>query len=206
MVRGTEREEGPGNCPCPPPRDAAKHDMHYILEYVPLTWTFVLSFVICPSSGSHHRSLGTHISLPKGCTGTYWWGEDEIQHMKTHGNFRAKQVYGDPKPQVGVTKDDPTKWKQFLNEKYVQKKYAPGPTSYSSPTPPLTPSKASSSPQSFKKFTNVPMPDIDLIHFENVGNSISSPTHHTSPSVTQQTKLNIESPKPTNDFFANFGL
>ena len=38
-------------------------------------WASVnLGVFLCMTCGAHHRSLGTHMSKPKGCTGTYWWG------------------------------------------------------------------------------------------------------------------------------------
>lgn len=37
-------------------------------------WSSVnLGVFTCMRCGSFHRALGTHISKPKGCTGTYLW-------------------------------------------------------------------------------------------------------------------------------------
>ena len=36
---------------------------------------------VCLRCASVHRSLGTHVSKPKGCTGTYLWGDDELASM-----------------------------------------------------------------------------------------------------------------------------
>ncbi|KAG7349668.1 putative GTPase activating protein [Nitzschia inconspicua] len=165
-------------------------------------WASVnLGVFLCMTCGAHHRSLGTHISKPKGATGTYWWGEDEIAHMKSHGNARAKMVYGESVPPNGVTPDDPIKWKQYLTDKYVHKRYAPSPDKVVTPvltkTPPSTPTKFS--PQSSKntKFTNVLMPDIGSIQFD-------IPKTPTVESKNEKTGAPIVS--PTQDFFASFGL
>ena len=41
----------------------------------PTVWASVnIGVFLCIRCGSHHRGLGTHISVPKGCTGTYLWG------------------------------------------------------------------------------------------------------------------------------------
>lgn len=87
-------------------------------------WASVnLGVFLCLACGSHHRSLGTHVSLPKGCTGTYLWGPDELQQMKLIGNKRAYELYGDTIP-AGLTNTDTHRWKQYLIDKYVHKKYA----------------------------------------------------------------------------------
>jgi hypothetical protein len=92
-------------------------------------WASVnLGTFLCMTCGSHHRSLGTHISLPKGCTGTYLWGPDELENMKRMGNKRAKEVYGSTVPN-GFTNTDAIRWKQYLTDKYVHRKYAASLTS-----------------------------------------------------------------------------
>jgi len=156
-------------------------------------WASVnLGVFLCMTCGSHHRNLGTHISKPKGATGTYWWGEDEIQFMRSHGNMRAKEIYGGGSPPAGVSRDDPTGWKQYLTDKYVHRKYAPRNSGESSiSTPPVTPT---ASPQVSRKFTNQPMTDIDLIHFGR-----------TSPPATGSNTKPV-SPMPKKDFFSEFGL
>ncbi|CAB9527719.1 with coiled-coil, ANK repeat and PH domain-containing protein [Seminavis robusta] len=90
-------------------------------------WASVnIGVFLCLTCGSHHRSIGTHISKPKGCTGTYLWGPDEIAQMQNIGNKRAAQIYGaasaDERPSPNAS--DAT-WRKFLVEKYQQKKYAP---------------------------------------------------------------------------------
>merc|ERR550514_1984605 len=78
-------------------------------------WSSVnLGVFVCLRCGALHRSLGTHVSIPKGCTGTYLWGTlaqpssapcfhercrdiragpDEIDAMASKGNALAKQVF-----------------------------------------------------------------------------------------------------------------
>lgn len=171
-------------------------------------WASVnLGVFLCMTCGAHHRSLGTHISLPKGCTGTYWWGPDEIEKMRSIGNARARELYGDHKPN-NISKDDGTQWKQYLTEKYVEKKF----TAHQTPTfldighqhasmPSASP-KLSSMRRS-SKFTKQPMPDIDLIHFESV--------HHSPTGVASspQQARKVAAPEPPavgDDFFASFGV
>lgn len=47
-------------------------------------WSSVnLGVFTCMRCGSFHRALGTHISKPKGCTGTYlWWANYRIHVSK----------------------------------------------------------------------------------------------------------------------------
>jgi hypothetical protein len=156
--------------------------------------------------GAHHRSLGTHISKPKGATGSYWWGEDEIAFMKAHGNIRAQEIYGSSTPPNGIRNDDAIAWKQYLIDKYVHRKYAPTKSKTSLPaitTPPPTPAKFSPRIAKKAKFTNLPIPDIELMHFEDTTpmNSPSTPAHGGTTKATPTV-----SPNQSNDFFANFGL
>ena len=58
-------------------------------------WSSVnLGVFLCLKCGSLHRALGTHISKPKGCSGTYLWGSDELVRMREVGNARANEIYG----------------------------------------------------------------------------------------------------------------
>lgn len=93
-------------------------------------WSSVnLGVFLCMTCGAHHRSLGTHISRPKGCS-SYWWGPDEIAHMAMLGNAKAATIYGDASTiPPGVTNAgnsvQTAQWKQYLYDKYVNKEFAP---------------------------------------------------------------------------------
>eukprot|EP00526_Cylindrotheca_closterium_P017532 CAMPEP_0113638084 /NCGR_PEP_ID=MMETSP0017_2-20120614/19944_1 /TAXON_ID=2856 /ORGANISM="Cylindrotheca closterium" /LENGTH=306 /DNA_ID=CAMNT_0000549161 /DNA_START=980 /DNA_END=1900 /DNA_ORIENTATION=+ /assembly_acc=CAM_ASM_000147 len=90
-------------------------------------WASVnLGVFLCMTCGSHHRSIGTHISKPKGCTGTYWWGPDELDNMRAIGNARASQIYGNgsstPIPPPGLTPDNGAhtmEWRKYITDKYT---------------------------------------------------------------------------------------
>ena len=175
-------------------------------------WASVnLGVFLCMACGAHHRSLGTHISLPKGCTGTYLWGPDEIERMRLLGNAHAQKIYGKSQPPNGVRIDDTSAWKNYLTDKYVHKKFAP--TSEQRGDVSITPSTSlPSSPrvsprlsQRSPKFSRAVMPDIDLIHFES--STPRSPCHKTSPRASIHVPTN-KSPtiNSADDFFAEFGL
>jgi hypothetical protein len=120
--------------------------------------------------------------------------------MRSHGNTRAKELYGGATPPNGFTPDDAAKWRQYLTDKYVHQKYAPSirTTTLSLPkTSPLTPTKLTPRVSKNTKFTNEPMPDIDLIRFDSPGSS---------PTVATKGKAPIVSPNQSRDFFADFGL
>ena len=89
-------------------------------------WASVnLGVFLCFRCASVHRGIGTHISLPKGCTGTYLWGPDEIGNMKAMGNRKAKEIYGTGdgiRPSLEASEAD---WKQFIINKYEKRLFAP---------------------------------------------------------------------------------
>ena len=90
-------------------------------------WASVnLGVFLCIQCGSHHRGIGTHISKPKGCTGTYLWGPDEIERMRYIGNAKALEMYGGctdaERPGPGASD---SVWRQFLVDKYESKRFAP---------------------------------------------------------------------------------
>jgi Putative GTPase activating protein for Arf len=96
----------------------------------PVVWASVnLGVFLCISCGSHHRGIGTHISKPKGCTGTYLWGPDEIERMRSMGNARAAELYGGSRGiserPLALETSDTNKWRQYLVDKYHHKKFAP---------------------------------------------------------------------------------
>ena len=102
----------------------------------PTVWASVnLGVFLCMTCGSHHRGIGTHISKPKGCTGTYLWGPDEIQRMRDVGNARANQLYGSSATTTSAADDDDDtchqkpsntasneEWRVYLTKKYQQQR------------------------------------------------------------------------------------
>jgi hypothetical protein len=79
---------------------------------------------LCMRCGSLHRALGTHISKPKGLTGTYNWGPDELARMKEVGNTRSNMIYGgiDERP----SRDAPnSEWLEYVRQKYEEHKFVP---------------------------------------------------------------------------------
>ena len=87
-------------------------------------WASVnLGVFLCFRCCSIHRSIGTHISLPKGCTGSDLWGPDEVERMRSIGNRRTKLIYGgdNRRPPQSASTDV---WKQFILQKYQHHKFA----------------------------------------------------------------------------------
>jgi len=86
------------------------------------SWASVsLGVFICVTCSDVHRSVGTHVSKVKGCTGTYLWGPDELERMRTVGNRLAAELYG-------AAKVDPSAGKEerqgFVLRKYQDKAVA----------------------------------------------------------------------------------
>merc|ERR1719163_318176 len=70
------------------------------------SWASVTHGVfICMVCSDVHRSVGTHITKVKGCTGTYLWGPDELQRMQAVGNLRGDEVYGADKVNPCASKE-----------------------------------------------------------------------------------------------------
>jgi stromal membrane-associated protein len=165
-------------------------------------WASVnLGVFLCLRCGSIHRGIGTHVSVPKGCTGTYLWGPDEIDQMKTHGNLCAREVYGgdDHRPAPGASDDA---WKQFIRDKYEHKKFAPSirPVAVAAVTTPNTkpvnPNATLPAVTTTAKIA-VPAPapqEQDLISFDDF--------------PPQQTAFTPQENKQTTtpDFFTEFGV
>lgn len=87
-------------------------------------WSSVnLGVFLCLKCGSLHRALGTHISKPKGCTGTYLWGQDELARMREVGNARANEMYGGSSERPSHNAPD-SEWLEFLRQKYDERKFA----------------------------------------------------------------------------------
>uniref|UniRef100_A0A7S2REN2 Arf-GAP domain-containing protein n=1 Tax=Eucampia antarctica TaxID=49252 RepID=A0A7S2REN2_9STRA len=92
-------------------------------------WSSVnIGIFLCLRCGSFHRAIGTHISKPKGCTGTYLWGPDEIARMKEIGNIRSNAIYGGiedmPSSNINNNASD-SEWLLYIQNKYEKKLYAP---------------------------------------------------------------------------------
>jgi hypothetical protein len=86
-------------------------------------WASVnIGIFLCLRCASIHRGIGTHISIPKGCNGTYHWGPDEIERMRSWGNKRASEVYGGDefRPQLD---DSDESWRQYIIAKYEHQKF-----------------------------------------------------------------------------------
>eukprot|EP00403_Amphidinium_massartii_P019993 CAMPEP_0178411016 /NCGR_PEP_ID=MMETSP0689_2-20121128/21279_1 /TAXON_ID=160604 /ORGANISM="Amphidinium massartii, Strain CS-259" /LENGTH=315 /DNA_ID=CAMNT_0020032213 /DNA_START=89 /DNA_END=1036 /DNA_ORIENTATION=+ len=74
---------------------------------------------ICVVCSDVHRSVGTHISKVKGCTGTYLWGPDELSRMSEIGNAEAEKRYGSLKVDPSASKEE--------KQRYVTAKYSQQP-------------------------------------------------------------------------------
>jgi len=86
------------------------------------SWASVTHGVfICVTCSDVHRSVGTHITKVKGCTGTYLWGPDELERMKTIGNRCADEIYGATKVDPGASKDQK---QRYVVEKYEMRSFA----------------------------------------------------------------------------------
>jgi len=83
------------------------------------SWSSVsLGVFICVTCSDVHRSVGTHITKVKGCTGTYLWGPDELDRMRAVGNDGAEKTYGSAK--VSPTASKEVK-QQFVIDKYEKR-------------------------------------------------------------------------------------
>lgn len=81
------------------------------------SWASVTHGVfVCVVCSDVHRSVGTHITKMKGCTGTYLWGPDELEKMQTVGNRKADEVFGDRKVSPLASKEE--------KQRFVEAKYA----------------------------------------------------------------------------------
>ena len=164
-------------------------------------WASVnLGVFLCMTCGAHHRSLGTHISLPKGCTGTYWWGPDEIERMKAIGNLKAKtEFYGDGRPSTtknGLLKNTDPKWEEYLMDKYYRRRFQPDLLSVA------TTKKSWKDYNSTSKDGNGSQ--VDLISFDE--RFELNPSKGSNVIKKEVSVLDNFNAKESNDFFAEFGL
>jgi hypothetical protein len=101
------------------------------------TWASVNHGVfICVGCSDVRRSVGTHVTKVKGCTGTYLWGPDELEQMQTVGNRNAEKIYGARKVPPEASKQQK---QEFVLEKYERKLFADmGAARMSAPVTPAT--------------------------------------------------------------------
>jgi len=86
------------------------------------SWASVTHGVfICMTCSDVHRSVGTHITKVKGCTGTYLWGPDELAKMQAMGNQNGNDKFGVKKIEPDASKE--TK-QRFVVEKYEKLSFA----------------------------------------------------------------------------------
>jgi len=86
------------------------------------SWASVTHGVfICMICSDVHRSVGTHITKVKGCTGTYLWGPDELERMKSVGNQGALMKYGSRKIEPDASKEQK---QRYVVEKYDKLSFA----------------------------------------------------------------------------------
>jgi len=76
---------------------------------------------ICIICSDVHRSVGTHVTKVKGCTGTYLWGPDELEKMQTTGNQEADSIYGTDKVDPGASKEQK---QRYVSDKYEKRSFA----------------------------------------------------------------------------------
>lgn len=125
-------------------------------------WSSVnLGVFLCLRCGSLHRALGTHISKPKGCSGTYLWGQDELARMREVGNQKANEIYGgiNERPSVNATDSE---WLEYLGQKYDEKKFAP-------------PQRANATASEVKQTRNVPT--ANLIDLDSQADTTTNQDH-----------------------------
>jgi len=85
------------------------------------SWSSVsLGVFICVTCSDVHRSVGTHISKVKGCTGTYLWGPDELEKMASVGNRAANELYGTQKVDPSASKEQK---QRYVCEKYDKRSF-----------------------------------------------------------------------------------
>ena len=91
----------------------------------PTVWAIVnWGTFVCLRCASVHRSLGTHISKPKGCTGTYLWGPDELDAMRPGNRTANLALLGDSTARLTPDVSDAA-LREHLIDKYEKKRWAP---------------------------------------------------------------------------------
>lgn len=170
-------------------------------------WSSVnLGVFTCLKCGGFHRALGTHISIPKGCTGTYLWGPDELCQMQHGGNAgTSKHLYREADAHRPGDNASDAEWLEFFRNKYERKRWCNSgspesvvPVSFSSQT---ETSLAKAPAVNMHKFTPPPSiastPTIDLL---------GSDWKTTSFEPAVDASLASSAKNQDTDFFAQFGL
>lgn len=172
-------------------------------------WASVnLGVFLCLRCASLHRGVGTHISIPKGCSGTYLWGADELQQMERLGNAHAAEIYGGSDICPPQDASDAV-WKQFIVDKYAFRKYA----SQSKPRKEKNLVPSYSTPKQLKmgglpklqkppkQTTSIPCTSNEKVPVEDLLNIENTHSNNHIPSVFQSSTIEKQ-----KDFFAQFGL
>lgn len=162
-------------------------------------WSSVnLGIFLFMECGSRHRSLGTHISKPKGCVGSYLWGPDEILQMKRIGNARSNIIYGGMDERPRVDAPEPI-WMEYLRQKYEEKRFATN----STPQPP------SLCDEIRDEAVKTP-PLVDFAHFHDSHSitctSVCSMNNSESQHLEEVVVHVSKDGGGSTDFFAQFGL
>jgi hypothetical protein len=148
-----------------------------------------LGVFLCLRCGSIHRGLGTHISVPKGCTGTYLWGPDELESMRMIGNSKAKELYGGSADRPSKNAGDDA-WRKFIQDKYEHRRFVP----VTSPAPksPGLATKAQLMPRKKKESTVVNNVNVDVVDDLLIFDDVEPINEIKQPVIP--------------DFFSEFGL
>eukprot|EP00602_Paraphysomonas_sp_CaronLab_P001824 CAMPEP_0185017434 /NCGR_PEP_ID=MMETSP1103-20130426/392_1 /TAXON_ID=36769 /ORGANISM="Paraphysomonas bandaiensis, Strain Caron Lab Isolate" /LENGTH=189 /DNA_ID=CAMNT_0027546851 /DNA_START=51 /DNA_END=620 /DNA_ORIENTATION=+ len=142
-------------------------------------WASVnLGVFLCLRCGALHRGLGTHISVPKGCTGTYLWGPDELEQMRLKGNAKARDLYGGDNNRPSAEASDEV-WREFIRDKYELLKFSP----------------RQSEAATISQAADAKIAEQDLISFDNSDTDLDLLDLGSMPAVTT-----------APDFFSEFGL